>query len=129
MRSVDELVRGSCYDDRMRRVLFTLFVALAIVAGGFATASAALACPMQQQAHACCPDEGAPGKDGPASQHDMDGCLGGSACRAMVAPSPLPQHVVGRAVATDAASPALVRRAPSQGFLQECWRPPRARVL
>jgi hypothetical protein len=113
----------------MRRVLFTLLVAFTIVAGGFASTSAALACPMQQAAHACCPDEGAPSQDGPASQHDMDGCLGGSACRITVAPSPLPQQVVGPVVTIDAASPALVRGAPSQGLLQECWRPPRLRVL
>ena len=129
MRSVDELVRGSCYDGLMRRVLFTLLMAFAIVAGGFASASAALACPMQQAAHACCPDEGDPNKDGPASQHDMDRCLGGSACRVTVAPSPLPQHVVDPAVAIDAASPALVRGTLLQGLLQECWRPPRLRVL
>ncbi|GIK49846.1 MAG: hypothetical protein BroJett013_25430 [Alphaproteobacteria bacterium] len=129
MRSVDELVRGSCYDGFMRRVLFTLLVALAIVAGGFASASAALACPMQQAAHACCPDEGVPDERGPANQHEMDGCLNGSPCRTNVTQPPPPQQVRAPATAIDAASPTLVRGAPSQGLLQECWRPPRTLAL
>ncbi len=77
-------------------------------------------------AHDCCPDQDKPDDGQDQSQHGMDGCLMGMACRTapVVAPSVAPILLPAAALVLNA--PILTAPAAANGPLQELFRPPRS---
>ena len=122
------MVRRAEYPQIVRHVLLTLLTAFALAASGLASASAS-ACPMAVEAaataHDCCPNAGGGDKNQPQQQHDMDGCMMGTACRAApaVAPSVAPIALPNAMILTSA--PVASEPAKPSGPLQQLFRPPR----
>lgn len=114
----------------MRRVLFTLFAALALGLGGVTNAAAAQDCPMQQGQsaggmHDCCDDEGgAPAQDDDSGK--MAGCAVGMSCRTATAVAPLPSPSALLFSAISASYVEWGQPPPPSGPLQDLFRPPRA---
>lgn len=111
----------------MRRIWFTILLALSVACSATASAWAAQACPYKTTPaamHDCCPQPPATPDDPSDHSKKMD-CKLGQACRA--APAVAPQvPMVATAVVGVTEQPALLEQteAPSS-VLTGLWRPPR----
>jgi hypothetical protein len=126
MSRIDALVMQGDYHGRMRRLWLTVFLALVLVAGGLASASAAALCPMQAPAaHDCCPDGGAPPANEEGGDQDMLDCPYMQACRSasLVAPEPAPALAEPLTVAIR--TPQLASAQPPRSAADGPFRPPR----
>lgn len=116
---------------QMRHLLLTLLVAFAVGASGLASASVAVACPMEAPqvttAHDCCPDDGAgDNKNGGGEQdRSMTDCPFMQLCRTApaVAPTDAPARppIQYANLAMPALGPRPLTAAPQDGL----FRPPR----
>ena len=118
----------------MRRLFFSLLLALSLAFGATASAWAAQDCPYKAApaAHDCCPDDDASAMndmadDGAPSHRDAPAktCQLGQACRASVALAPLLQSITVVAATTEwrQVDRRDVREPASPLFA--FWRPPR----
>ncbi len=128
-RRVDEVSTHRHYHGPMRRFWLTILMAFALVAGGYANALAAQACPMEAPAaasHDCCPD-GDRSQDVPADQNQkgMAGCVMGQACRTAPALTPTLAPIRLASVVIPVSQPVVVNPAPARAPLSKHWRPPR----
>ena len=116
----------------MRQLWLTILLTVALVAGGYANALAAQACPMQSAAaqmaaHDCCPDGAGKQDDGQGQDHQksMAGCVLGQPCRTAPAITPSMAPVELAAAVIKVSQPRLGDVAQPGLTGTEFWRPPR----
>jgi len=113
----------------MRRLWFTILLAISLAFGGAASAWAAQDCPFKQApvgAHDCCPENAAHHDGAPKPAKAPASCQLGQACRTVPAVTPLQLSIrISAGVVASALVPPVETFAPPAPFFS-VWKPPRS---